>query len=123
MEKEFIGFLFLRIKIGEGMWYLDSGCSRYMTGDKRKFVSLELKDGGKVTLGDNTTCRVLGYGTIKLTSFISLEQVLFVDSQKHNLLSVSQLCDKGLSVCFTANKCVLTLHENLELVRIRIDRS
>ena len=67
------------MKLGEGMWYLDSGCSRHMTGDKRKFISLELKDGGKVTLGDNTTCRVLGTGTIKLSRFITLEKVLFVD--------------------------------------------
>ena len=108
------------MKLGGGMWFLDSGCSRHMTGDKRKFLALELKDRGKVTLGDNTTCRVLGSGSIKLSRFITLEKVLYVDNLKHNLLSISQLCDKGLSVCFTTDKCILTLHENLELIGVRI---
>ena len=84
-------------------------------------MSLNLNDGGKVTPGDNTTCRVLGSGTIKLSRFITLEKVLYVDNLKHNLLSVSQLCDKGLSVCFSANKCILSLHDKLELEGVRID--
>ena len=76
-----------------------------------------------MTLGDNTTCRVLGSGTIQLSRFITLEKVLYVDNLKHNLLSVSQLCDKGLSVCFSANKCTLSLHDKLELEGVRIDRN
>ena len=94
-----------------------------MTRDRRKFISLDLKDGGKVTLGDNTTCRVLASGIIQLSHFITLEKVLYVDNLKHNLLSVSQLCDKGLSVCFSANKYILSLHDKLELEGIRIDPS
>jgi len=31
------------------LWYLDSGCSRHMIGDKTKFAKLELKDEGFVT--------------------------------------------------------------------------
>ncbi|XP_074299872.1 uncharacterized protein LOC141631049 [Silene latifolia] len=34
-------------------WYLDSGCSRYMTGNVNLFLSLEPFDGGKVTFSDN----------------------------------------------------------------------
>ena len=30
------------------MWYLDSGCSRHMTGDKAKFAKLELKEEGLI---------------------------------------------------------------------------
>jgi len=26
------------------LWYLDSGCTRHMIGDKTKFAKLELKD-------------------------------------------------------------------------------
>jgi len=29
----------------ENRWFVDSGCSRHMTGDKRKFVSLSKKEG------------------------------------------------------------------------------
>ena len=31
--------------------------------------------------------------------------VLFVDGLKHNLLSVSQICDKGCEILFTAKDC------------------
>ncbi|WP_374695493.1 hypothetical protein ACEW7V_00190 [Areca yellow leaf disease phytoplasma] len=34
-------------------WYLDSGCSRHMMGDKDQFITLEMKEGGMVTFGDN----------------------------------------------------------------------
>jgi hypothetical protein len=33
------------------------------------------------------------------------QNVLFVDGLKHNLLSVSQMCDKGCEVLFTAKDC------------------
>lgn len=28
------------------MWYLGSGCSRHMTGDKKKFVNFQRKEQG-----------------------------------------------------------------------------
>ncbi|GAU39253.1 hypothetical protein TSUD_397000 [Trifolium subterraneum] len=34
-------------------WYLDSGCSRHMTGDKNSFLSFETREGGSVTFGNN----------------------------------------------------------------------
>ncbi|GAU41293.1 hypothetical protein TSUD_374180 [Trifolium subterraneum] len=34
-------------------WYLDSGCSRHMTGDRNSFLSFEKKEGGSVTFGNN----------------------------------------------------------------------
>ena len=35
-------------------WYLDSGCSRHMTGNKSFFKSLVMEDGGFVTFGDGS---------------------------------------------------------------------
>ena len=34
------------------LWYLDSGCSRHMTGDRSLFKVFESKKGGNVTFGD-----------------------------------------------------------------------
>lgn len=34
-----------------------------------------------------------------------IQNVLFVDGFKHNLLSISQLCDKENRVIFEANRC------------------
>ena len=58
---------------------------------------------------------------IKLTKSLSIKKVLFVDNLRHNLLSISQLCDKGMLVSFTAHKCVLTLGEKLKLEGIRVN--
>ena len=36
------------------LWYLDSGCSRHMTGDRSLFKVFESKKGGNVTFGDGS---------------------------------------------------------------------
>ena len=46
------------------MWYLDSGYSRYMMGDKERFITLETKEGGSVTFGDNSKGHIIGVGKI-----------------------------------------------------------
>ena len=84
----------------ESMWYLDSGCSRHMTGDKSKLVDLVYKKGGFVTYGDNNKGQILGEGCIKSQGKIIIRNVLYVKCLKHNFLSISQLCDKGLKVEF-----------------------
>lgn len=73
---------------------MDSGCSRHMTGNKNLFLSLTAKDGGCVTFGDNGKGKIKGVGEIGNASF-KLIDVLFVKGLKHNLISISQLCDKG----------------------------
>ncbi|XP_073221138.1 uncharacterized protein [Cicer arietinum] len=45
-------------------WFLDSGCSRHMTGDKNCFMSFIKKDGGSVTFGNNDQAKIKGKGTI-----------------------------------------------------------
>ena len=44
--------------------YLDSGCSRHMTGDKKQFNKLDTKNGGHVTFGDNAKGKIIGIGEI-----------------------------------------------------------
>ncbi|KAF1885917.1 hypothetical protein Lal_00049321, partial [Lupinus albus] len=75
-------------------WYLDSGCSRHMTGDRSNFLDLSLKGKGYVTYGDNNKGKILGTGTVGNSSHTQIENVLYVEGLEHNLLSISQLCDK-----------------------------
>ncbi|KAH9310682.1 hypothetical protein KI387_025717, partial [Taxus chinensis] len=44
----------------ENQWYIDSGCSSHMTGDRNKFISLKEVNGSIVKFGDNATTRVIG---------------------------------------------------------------
>ena len=79
-----------------------------MTGDSCLFSKLEKKNGGNVTFGDNAKGKVVGIGTIGKDSSTCIDNVLLVDGLKHNLLSVSQLCDKGYKVTFDLNTCLVT---------------
>ncbi|KAL6973903.1 hypothetical protein U1Q18_028088 [Sarracenia purpurea var. burkii] len=54
----------LRVDYSKDKWFLDSGCSRYMTGDASFFTCLKIKDGGHVTLEDNKKKKVIGIGNI-----------------------------------------------------------
>ena len=92
-------------------WYIDSGCSKHMTGDASKFTTISPKKSGHVTYGDNNRGKILGVGKIGTNSSTSIENVLLVEGLKHSLLSVSQLCDRGYKVSFDSQKCVIK-HEH-----------
>ena len=51
---------------------------------------------------DNAKGRIIGNDTSSL-----IESVLLVDGLKHNLLSISQLCDKGFKVIFETSYCII----------------
>ena len=86
-------------------WYVDSGCSKHMTGDKERFVSLK-KDKGLVMFGDSKSAKVIGKGNVRLSSKgCEAKDVLLVENMKHNMLSVSQMCDQRHELLFTAKEC------------------
>ena len=84
---------------------MDSGCSRHMTGDESKFAFLTKRKGGYIIFGDNAKGRIIGQGNIGNDISSLIESVFLVDGLKHNLLSISQLCDKGFKVIFEASHC------------------
>ncbi|CAJ2661907.1 unnamed protein product [Trifolium pratense] len=86
-------------------WYLDSGCSRHMTGDRHSFLSFEEKEGGTVTFGNNEKASIKGKGIIGKINSAKLENVHYVEGLEHNLISISQLCDSGLEVIFKTHTC------------------
>ena len=86
------------------MWYLDSSCSHHMTGDKAMFSSISPKDEGYITFGDNAKGKIVGEGK---SPNPTIENVLLVNGLKHNLLSISQFCDKDYKVVFESNKYVV----------------
>jgi hypothetical protein len=49
-------------------WYVDSGCSRHMTGDKSKFLNLKEVNGGNVTFVRDATTRIAIKGTLSLNN-------------------------------------------------------
>ncbi|KAJ9544835.1 hypothetical protein OSB04_024542 [Centaurea solstitialis] len=88
----------------KGIWYLDSGCSRHMTGSKSVLSNYREEKGLAVTFGGNGKGQTRGYGTLT-NGVTTFKRVAYVEGLMHNLLSISQLCDKNHKVSFSKKKC------------------
>jgi len=58
--------------------YLDNGCSKHMTGGKKKFVNLLLKQEGHVTYRETIKVKILGRGTVGDKNTFVINDVLLV---------------------------------------------
>jgi len=92
----------------EDAWFLDSGCSNHMCGNKDMFCELNEEFRQPVKLGNNTRMTVLGKGKIKL--FLDgmqhmVTDVFYVPELKNNLLSIGQLQEKGLTILIKSGTC------------------
>lgn len=91
-------------------------------GNKEIFKTIKRIDGGYVIFGDNAKGEVTGVGTITLSSSYDLIEVYLVEGLKHNLLSISQLCDAGFQVTFNIASCIIKHpKKRLTLIRDRVN--
>ncbi|GJY12153.1 retrovirus-related pol polyprotein from transposon TNT 1-94 [Tanacetum coccineum] len=102
--------------IREPIWYLDSGCSRSMTGVKSYLHKYVEQPGPKVVFGDNSSCITEGYGSINCGGIV-FTKVAFVNGLKYNLISISQLCDAKYIVQFDDKQGTI-FNANKEIVLI-----
>ncbi|GJZ11745.1 retrovirus-related pol polyprotein from transposon TNT 1-94 [Tanacetum coccineum] len=94
--------------------FVNSGCSRHMSGNIAHLSDFKDFDGGYVTFGGGANGgRITDKGTIK-TDKLDFDDVYFVKELKFNLFSVSQMCDKKNYVLFTDSEC-LVLSPNFKL--------
>lgn len=89
-------------------WFIDSGCSNHMCGDRGMFTNLVDVVQHSVKCGNNTRMSVAGKGSVKLvfngTSFV-VNDVYYVPDLDNNLLSVGQLQEKGVDVLMHNGLC------------------
>ena len=77
-----------------------------MTWNINNFATLSrYHKGGIVTFGDDSKGKIVGIGNNKIGSSPLIEDVILINGLKHNLLNISQLCDKGLRVIFEDSTC------------------
>ena len=105
--------------VDHSLWYLDSGCSRHMTGDRAYLSTIIEYEGGTVTFGDGNIAKVVGKGTLNVPNMPVIEDVLYVDGLKHNLLSISQICDKDHVVNFSSLGCEISKNGKIILRGLR----
>ncbi|GJR57860.1 putative ribonuclease H-like domain-containing protein [Tanacetum coccineum] len=104
--------------------FVDSGCSRHITGNIAYLSDFKQFDGGYVAFGGGAYGgKISGKGTLK-TANLDFKDVYFVNELKFNLFSVSQMCDKKNYVLFIDIECLVLspnfkfLDENQILLKI-----
>ncbi|GJV68454.1 putative ribonuclease H-like domain-containing protein [Tanacetum coccineum] len=94
--------------------FVDSGCSKHMTGNIAYLSNFKQFGRGYVAFGGGAYGgKISGKGTLKMAN-LDFEDVYFVNELKFNLFSVSQMCDKKNYVLFTDTEC-LVLSPNFKL--------
>ena len=100
-------FVHIALKVFNScLWYLDSGCSWHMIGDKSLFKTLKEKEDGYVTFGDGSHSQVLGKGIVDIPGLPLLTDVLYIKGLKVNLLGITQICDEDFLCLIFKQKVV-----------------
>ena len=84
-------------------WCVYSGCSKHMESEKNKFVSLRKEKEGSAKFSNNKSAKIVGKEIVSLeTNMLWQKNVLLIENMKHNMLSISQLCDQGHTLLFNS---------------------
>ena len=90
------------------MWYLDSGCSNHMTGNKNWFTKLDESVKKVIKFADGRHIKSGGKGDISIIikdgRKATITGVLYVPSMTSNLISVGQLLAKGFNMKLENNQ-------------------
>ncbi|GAU27929.1 hypothetical protein TSUD_160240 [Trifolium subterraneum] len=94
--------------IREETWYLDSGCSNHMIGNKDWLFDFDASFRDSVRLGNDAKMCVMGKGSVKL--FVNgrvhvISNAYYLPGLNTNLLSVGQLQQKNVTIIFKDNTC------------------
>jgi hypothetical protein len=77
-----------------------------MIDDRDIFLTLRKERDGSVSFGNDDSTKIIGKGIVRIgNKNTKVENVLLVEYMKHNILSVSQMCDQSHKVTFNSQKC------------------
>ncbi|GJS40382.1 hypothetical protein Tco_0565425 [Tanacetum coccineum] len=97
------------------LWYLDLGCSKYMTGNRSQLINFVENFIGTVIFGNDHTAKIMGYGDYQIGN-VMISRVYYVEGLGHNLFSVGQFCDSDLEVAFWKHTCFVRNLEGIDLL-------
>nr|GEW22807.1 retrovirus-related Pol polyprotein from transposon TNT 1-94 [Tanacetum cinerariifolium] len=97
------------------LWYLDSGCSKHMTGDRSQLVNFVQKFLGTVKFGNDHVAKIMGYRDYQIRN-VTISRVYYVEGLGHNLFYVGQFCDSNLEVAFRQHTCFIHNLDGVDLL-------
>ncbi|KAD6118823.1 hypothetical protein E3N88_10094 [Mikania micrantha] len=97
------------------IWYVDSGGSMHMTGSRSLLHNYFTGRKGFVSFGNDAKGYIIGKGVVT-NGEIRFDDVNHVENLKYNLLSVSQICDKGHVSLFTKQDCRILSSDVMPLI-------
>nr|GEZ23283.1 retrovirus-related Pol polyprotein from transposon TNT 1-94 [Tanacetum cinerariifolium] len=97
------------------LWYLDSGCSKHMTGDRSQLFNFVQKFLGTVKFGNDHLAKIMGYEDYQIGN-VTISRVYYVEGLGHNLFSVGQFCDSDLEVAFRQHSCFICNLDGVDLL-------
>ncbi|GJZ83251.1 retrovirus-related pol polyprotein from transposon TNT 1-94, partial [Tanacetum coccineum] len=97
------------------LWYLDSDCSKHMTGDRSQLTNFVNKFLGTIKFRNDHVAKILGYGDYQIRN-VTISRVYYVEGLGHNLFSVGQFCDSNLEVAFRQHTCFICNLEGVDLL-------
>nr|GEZ03280.1 integrase, catalytic region, zinc finger, CCHC-type, peptidase aspartic, catalytic [Tanacetum cinerariifolium] len=97
------------------LWYLDSGCSKHMTGDRSQLVNFVQKFFGTVKFGNDHVAKIMGYGDYQIGN-VTISRLYHVEGLGHNLFSIGKFCDSDLEVAFRQHTCFIRNLDGVDLL-------
>ncbi|GKE23849.1 hypothetical protein Tco_1435361 [Tanacetum coccineum] len=98
------------------LWYLDSGCSKHMTGDRSRLGNFVKKFIGTVRFENDHFGAIMGYEDYVLSDSV-ISRVYYVEGLGHKLFSVGQFCDSDLEVAFKKHICFVRDLDGVNLIK------
>ncbi|GJU13767.1 retrovirus-related pol polyprotein from transposon TNT 1-94 [Tanacetum coccineum] len=98
------------------LWYLDSGCSKHMTGDRSRLKNFVKKFIWTVRFWNDHFGAIMGYGDYENGNSV-ISRVYYVEGLGHNLFSVRQFCDSDMEVAFRKHSCYVRDTDGVELIK------
>nr|GEV03513.1 zinc finger, CCHC-type [Tanacetum cinerariifolium] len=97
------------------LWYLDSGYSKHMTGDRSQLTNFVNKFLGTVKFENDHVAKIIGYGDYQIEN-VTILRVYYVKGLGHNLFSIGQFYDSNLEVAFRQHTCYIRNLKGVDLL-------
>jgi len=83
------------------------------------FLDLKLHERRAVAFRGIGKRKISSIGKLGIPSLASIDNVLYVDGLKYNLLSISQFCDNGYIISFNKEKCIVKTRDDKSFFTVR----